>query len=311
MAWVRGIVTGRINDDGRIIAETRALEVMQGLKPGTPKEAQDAGMDLAAGRQIQERKPGPFSFMGYFGGATAMVVPFVALTLLDERRMRRLYEKYFGPLKEGEKPCFPEDVAIMHVRNTGAPARQNDAEPSGGMAETTDLLVEQVGEMVEMGVLRSDHQWTRFLLPSEVAMHQEAFNHKQFEAWNLFSQALWVRGESAQLELLRVGRDQFNGQSGIVTAGPVGDVAVTYVAKVHLNGTGWKFLDLETHNGNPMRRKMVAIVPRPYRSPLVLQLDENGGLDDFGHHFVLCGENVDLCVTHIGKAVLQALGWLL
>ncbi|MBI2552376.1 hypothetical protein HYW17_03715 [Candidatus Uhrbacteria bacterium] len=315
MPWTKGIVFGEVTQDGRIVAQTRDLQVMTTPKPPDPDAARKAGLDVDTLERVhKERKPGKFEGVAHFGGATAMLVRWVALAHLDERRMSRLLEKYFGYMPE---PAFPEWVAIMHVRNTGAPGRQNDAEPSGGMAETVNLLVDQIGEMVEMGVYKEDGR-ARFVLPRELTDHQEKFDVVQTQAWDPFiarpegdvSPSTSFFSRDVGLELLTVGRDTLNGQAGVVTAGPVGDFAITSVAKLQLEGTGWKFRDLETHNGTPMRRRMVAIAPRPDRSPVVFALNFEGGLNDFGHHFVLDGENRALAVTHIGRAVLEALGWL-
>lgn len=311
MAWVKGTVFGVVHENGNIAASTRDLRVIETQKPGTPDEAVDVGLDLDAAVQLQKRKPGTFAFTAHFGGATAMLAPFSSLVQLDDRRMRRLYEKYFGPLESGSYPRFPEDVAIMHVRNTGAPVRQNDAEPSGGMAETLHLLAEQVKEMVEMGIVDPDGP-VLFLLPSELAEHQDEFDEEQRSAWNVaYPDFAQCPGGTAALTLLDVGQDQLNGHAGILSVGPVGDVALTSVAHVRpLAKLPWRFLDLESHNGKPLHRHMVAIAPRPGKSPVVFQLNRDGIIDDFGHHFVLDGENLDLAVTHIGKAVLEALGWV-
>lgn len=306
MPWVKGIVSGRVTKEGEIIAETRNLQVMTTPKSADREAAIGEGLDAnLLERVCKERKPGMFKGVAHFGGATAILVPWAALAKLDERRMARLLGKYYGYM---ERPAFPEWVAIMHVRNTGAPAQQNCAEPSGGMASSLNLLADQVSEMVETGIY-CDKGWVRFRLPDTLSAHQEAFDREQTRTWQMVHHGLpqWYE---EQLELISVGRDQLNGQTGIVTAGPVGDVAFTCVARLHLVGTGWKFIDLETHNGVPMRRKMVAIAPRPGRSPAVFALSSEGALDDFGHHFVLDGENRELSLTNIGRAVLEALGWL-
>lgn len=346
MPWAKGLVSGEVTADGRIIAQTRGLQVMENAKPPDPAAAIAEGLDVQACQGVNARLPGIFKFTAHFGGATAMLVPWSALTLLDERRMARLLGKYYGYMPEAERR-FPEWVAVMHVRNTGAPARQNDAEPSGGMAEITDLLADQVEEMVEMGVYRDDG-WVRFRLPAELASHQETFIREQEYVWHILKPD-FPHYYGANLELLSVGRDQFNSRAGILAAGPVGDFSFTVVTKLHLRGTGWKFVDLETmqvarqrpddpwgedRKTVPMRRHMVVIAPRlgggiteiemrrssgarevpvgqfPGRSPVVFQLNADGALDDFGHHFVLDGENRELAVTHIGRAVLEALGWL-
>lgn len=300
MPWVKGTVSGEVTKDRRIIAATRNLQVMTTSKPPDPQAAIAEGLDVGLLKHIHEERPvGPFETVAHFGGATAMLVPWGALALLPDKLMDRLYRKY---------GLWGEEALIMHVRNTGAPAVQNAAEPSGGMAASVDLLAEQVGEMVEMGVCLHNG-WAGLILPDELKAYQERFQAQQREAWNILKPD-FPHLYGANLELLSVGRDQFNGRAGILAAGPVGDFSFTVVTKLHLQGTGWRFVDLETHNGAPMRRHMVAIAPRQGRSPVVFQLNAEGALDDFGLHFVLDGENSDHCLTHIGRAVLQALGWL-
>lgn len=320
MPWVKGEVSGEVTQDGRIIAVTDHLEVVRTPKPSDREAATAAGLDVDILKNIHEKRPpGKFHCTAYFGGATAMLVPWLALAgCFREDFLARLLAKYYGYLSEGER-VFPDLVAIMHVRNTGAPARQNDAEPSGGMAESVDLVAEQIGEMVEMGV-RNDKGWTRFLLPDKIKACQGRFDGQQRAAWRVLKRSFPRRYET-RLELLSVGQDSLNGQSGIVTVGPVGDFEITSVAQLHLQGTGWKFVDVETmwvqtvgqddYNLEvPLCRHMVAIAPRPGRSPVVFQLDSGGSLDEYGHHFVLDGENLELAVTHVGKAVLEALGWM-
>lgn len=309
MSWIRGFVSGEVSQ-GSIIGRTDNLEVMYTPKPVDPNAAKKEGLDVdLLDFLYKKRKPGQFKCMAHFGAATAILVPWDAITKPDELCMGRLLEKYFGYMSAcGTKPAFPGWVAVMNVRNTGAPARQNDAEPFGGMAHSLNLLADQVGEMVEMGVYR-DGGWTHFLLPKILADYQSKLYNEQEMTWKIVKPG-FCKSNEARIELMNVGSDELDGRCGIVTVGPVGDVSIISVAKLCLEGTNWKFCDLEIHNNKPMNRHTVAIAPRIGRSPVVFQLNQ-GKLDDFGHHFVLDGENRELAVTHVGRAVLEALGWLL
>lgn len=305
MAWVKGLVTGEITPDKRIIARTTDLQIMQGARPAhiTESWATPAVFD-----RIRSREPGRFETMAFMGGAGAFIVPFSSLALLPERLMDKLREKY---------GLWGEQAYIALVRNTGAPAIWNTAEPSGGMAEKTTLVIEQFCEMTEVGV-HNDNGWVRFLLPKEFETHQRDFDEEQEFWWQIAKPGFFSKS-NARLEILPVGKDEFNGRPGVLAVGPVGDFSFTLVVKLHLEGTGWKILDTEARPGKsdagepawlPLRCQVVAIVPRQGKSPLVFQMTRDGALDERGLHFVLDGENRDLAISHLSRAVLTALGWM-
>ena len=287
--WVSGIVHGTIGSDGSIIAATEGLTVRHTSKPSNPREARKVGQDFDAAWQIKNRVPGPFRFTAHFGGAIVVPVPWKALTKLDYWRMGHLLRKFFG------STGFPKWVAIMHVRNLGAPAVQSAAEPSGGMAETENLLVEQVFEIAELGIKNSYGGWVNVILPGQLRKHQARFDAEQrhVRGCMVASSPHWGThvNEEVRLKMVPVGKDTLNGTTGIVTAGPVGDIELVILTQLRLTGMRYRFFDMETHNGAPMCRRIVAIAPRVGKSPVVIQLDTEGKIDDFGLHFVLDGEN--------------------
>lgn len=306
MAWVQGLVTGVIAPDGTIIATRSELVVREGSRP---KSIGEAGADPEVFDRIRRRVPGEFRTLGFLGGATAIVVPQRSLTWLPESLMERLRVKY-GIAQ------WLDDVLVMLVRNTAAPAIQNSAEPAGGMADSTSLLLDQLEEIVEVGVFRDDG-WVRFLLPRELGEHQVAFDVEQRHAWEIVRPGFPGRYE-ATLEVLPIGRDTLDGRCGVVTVGPVGDFSFLHFARLHLNGTGWRLLDTECRPGDPfrgepewvaLRRTVMVVAPRPSKSPIGFHFGENGGLHPCGIHVPLSGEALDLNLTHLGRAAIEALGW--
>lgn len=306
MPWVKGIVSGRIEDDGRIIAMTRDIEVVQTDKPRTFEES---GSDAAVFDRLQRRVAGAFETVAHFGGATAVLVRSDALALLSDPLMAKLVQKY---------GLWDDTTFIAPVRTTSGGGRWNDAEPCGGMfeGEKDGWPFEWLEETCELGVFREDG-WLRFILPEELRSFQEAFDRRQSFWWSVVRPGFSCRHE-APIRFLPIGRDHFDGIHGIITAGPVGDFAITRIAQLYLEGTGWHFLDTESRPGNrdkgepewvPLHRKVVAIVPREGKAPLMLELHPEGHLHPGGLHLAIDGENKELVVTHIGKAVLEALGW--
>lgn len=307
MAWVQGLVTGVIAPDGTITATRSELVVREGTRP---KSIGEAGADPEVFDRIRNRTPGEFRTLGFLGGTTAIVVPFRALAWLEEHLMDRLCAKY-GFAR------WPDDVLVMLVRNTAAPAIQNSAEPAGGMADGTNLLLDQLEEIVEVGVFRDDG-WVRFLLPRELGEHQAAFDAEQRHAWEIVRPGFPGRYE-ATLEVLSIGSDTLDGRRGVVTVGPVGDFSFLHLARLHLDGTGWRLLDTEARPGNrdagepawvALRRTVMVVVPRPSKSPIGFHFsNRDGGLHPCGIHVALSGEAWDLNLTHLGRAAIEALGW--
>ena len=309
MAWVRGLATGTIVPNGDIIAGVGDLRVIEGPRP---TRIEEVSADPDVFDRIRRRVPGNFQTFGFLGGATAIVVPFRALVWLSEPLMERLRVKYGFER-------WSDSALIMFTRNTAAPAIQNAAEPAGGMAEDTNLLVEQLKEIVEVGVY-DERGWMRFLLPPELSMHQLSFDMEQERAWEIV-RAGFPRGMyNARLELLAVGRDTFNGRRGVVTAGPVGDFSFLHFARLHLDDRiSRRFLDTEARPGNrergepewvALRRTVMVVVPRVGKSPIGFHFGDDGTMHPCGVHVALSGEAWEYNLTHLGRAAIEALGWV-
>ena len=306
MAWVQGLAVGTIAHNGAITATRSELVVREGSRPST---IEGSGADPVMVDRIRRRVPGDFQTLAFLGGATAILVPFRALTWLPEPLMERLRVKYGFD-------AWPDEALVMLVRNTAAPAIQNAAEPAGGMAEDTDLLLEQLREIVEVGVY-NDHGWASFRLPLELRERQESFDAEQQHAWRI------VRSEfpsthDASLDILPLGTDTLDGRLGIVTVGPVGDFAFLHLARLHLEGTGWRLLDTEARPGNrergeskwvALRRTVMVVVPRAGKSPIGFHFGSDGTLHPCGIHVPFSGEAWEHNLTHNGRAAIKALGW--
>ncbi|MDP3771525.1 MAG: hypothetical protein Q8R16_04445 [bacterium] len=307
MAWVQGIVTGSIAQNGDVTATVGNLRVQDGSRPHT---LEGAGADPEAFDRIRQRSPGEFETPAFLGGATAIVVPFRALTWLPEHLMDRLRVKY-------GIETWPDEALVLLVRNTAAPAIQNSAEPAGGMAESVHLLAEQLGEIVEVGVCHEDG-WARFLLPPELNVYQGRFDGEQGNVWG-FVRPNFPQRYEARLDILPIGRDVLEGRRGVVRVGPVGDFSLLHIARLHLNGDGWRLFDTECRPGNrergepewvALRRTVMVVVPRPGKSPIGFHFGEDGGLHPCGIHVPLSGEALELNLTHLGRAAIEALGWI-
>ena len=243
--------------------------------------------------------------------ATAIVVPFRALVWLSEPLMERLRVKYGFER-------WPDDALILLTRNTAAPAIQNSAEPAGGMAEDTNLLLEQIKEIVEVGVYREPGGWVRFVLPDALTEHQTTFDAEQQVAWETVLGAYpSMPGHEARLELLPIGPDTLDGHRGVITVGPVGDFSFLHLARLHLDGMGWRLFDTEARPGNEgeaewvaLDRTVMVVVPREDRSPIGFHFGDDGTLHPCGIHVALSGEALEYNLTHLGRAAIEALNWL-
>ncbi len=302
--WIQALVVGEIEADGSIHLTIKQMTPMTSPRP---KSVEESGADPDMIRRINERVPGRIETLGFIGGAVAQIVPLDAMDLLPQAHMAKLYQKYglFGP-----------DAFLAMVRNTGANAIWNCAEPSGGMAEDANLMLDQLKEGCELGIFNDDG-WCHLILPPELASFQAEFTAEQRFWWEIVKPGFPV-GSDAGIELLPVGRDTRNGQPGICRCGPVGDVSFTIVTRITLSYSWFRFLDTESRPGRlsegerawvPLRRKVVAIVPRPKKSPLMLELNPEGQLHPGGLHVVIDGENTRHVISHLSTAVLEALGW--
>lgn len=304
MAWVKGVVHGAIHRDGTIECDATDLVVIEGQRP---KSIEEAGSDAGVFDDIRTRTPGRFITSAFLGGATALLVPWKSLVLLDQRSMGLLQVKY--GIAE-----WPEWALALLVRNSAAPAIQNAAEPAGGMAETPDLLLEQLKEIAELCVF-NDMGCREFALPRELHEHDDAFQSEQ-RAWWSHNGMRAGNAMPAALTMLDIGRDRFNDRRGVVTVGPVGDLSFLTLARLQLDGVGWRLCDTECRPGRPgeqqwmpLRRTVMVVVPRTGKSPIGLEFGEDGGLHPCGIHVALSGEARDLNLTHLGRAAIEALGW--
>ncbi len=306
MAWMQGLITGTIASNGDIIAKIGDLRTVEGPRP---THISEAGADPEVFDRIRRRVSGEFQTLGFLGGATAILVPFRSLTWLPESLMERLLVKY-------GLDRWPNEALVMLVRNTAAPVIQNSAEPAGGMAEDAQLLAEQLEEIVEVGVCREDG-WARFLLPPELGVHQEHFDLEQRSVWGFVRPEFPSRYEAA-IDILPIGRDVLEGRRGVVTVGPVGDFSFLHLARLHLNGDGWRLFDTECRPGNrergepewvALRRTVAVVVPRAGKSPILFHFGDDGGLHPCGIHLALSGEAWEYNLTHLGRAAIEALNW--
>lgn len=309
MSWVRGVVSVDILGDGSMHACTSELEVVEGQKPLT---FEDSGADAEVFDCLRRREPGRFETVAYFGGATAILVPFGTLSLLSASEMARLDQKFgFAGM-----PLVGRQALMMLVRNTGAPAQWNCAEPAGGMASDVDLELEAVKEIVELGVFH-DEGWLGFRLAAGSAEHQAALHGEQEEVWGAVNPDLRLTNWTT-LHDMSLGQDSLDGRTGIVSAGPVGDLSLCTVKRIGTEprfSDGWRFLDTELHLGSdgeviPLRRKVVAVVPRDDKAPVMFELGPDGRLHVGGVHVVLEGENLELLTSVLAKRVLRVLGWV-
>lgn len=271
MTWVRGVVSGVVETDERIVAVIRDVEIMTTPRPAT-FEASGADLEVFERLRTRPRPPGPFETVAFFGGATAVLVPFQALSLLPPGQMEKLLQKY---------GAWGEEAFMAPVRTTSGAGRWNDAEPCGGMFEgpKDGWPFEWLGEVCELGVYRDDG-WVKFVLPAELAHCQAAFDETQAFWWAVTRPGFPCQYE-APIKFLEVGNDRLDGVPSILTAGPVGDFSATRTARLELSGTGWRFLDTESRPGKReagepewvgLGRKVVAIVQRFGKAPLMFEL---------------------------------------
>lgn len=305
LPWLQARMRGEITADRRIILNSSEHRIMD---PPRPERVEESGANPEMLRKIQAREPGQINTLGYVGGAIAQIVPFHALSLLEPKLMAKLVVKY---------GAWEDTAYLAMVRTTSGSYIWNCAEPSGGMADTPILQLEQLKEGVELGIFKKDG-WLQFLLPNSLREYQAEFDQEQTFWWNIVRPG-FPRAYSAPIEFLPVGNDSWDGRPGIINAGDIGNIQVVNTARIHLQGTGWQFVDTESRPGNPakeepewvaLRRKVMAIVPRPGRTPLMLELDSEGRLHPGGLHVAIEGENRGYVISYLSEAVLQALGWL-
>jgi len=251
----------------------------------------------------------------FIGGGITYIVQGFHMSLLANGLMHRLFEKYgaFGP-----------NVILAFARNTGAPAVWNAAEGSVGMAESLNLDLERYCEGTELGVY-SDDGWYRLNFTQLSGEDQAEVHISQSMWWSRVAPRM-KRAEGvdetygAPVRILSHGRDSLGGVQGVLAAGPVGDLG--FIQLAHLeppDDERLRFIDCECYMGDnvdgyqewvPLRRQMVAIMPREGKSPIVFPLTRDGRFNEFALPFVLEGENIELCLAHTMREVLAAMRWL-
>ena len=296
-----------VERDGSIILDVTKIEPGEGHRP---LEAKYAGADPAALHRLTKRIRGPISTYCWPGEATALLAPFDKLQTLPEHLITKLKAKY-GVWEIG--------VLLNEVRNTGAPYIWNVAEPSGGMAESANLELEAMLEIVEMGFYREDG-WASFDVSRLAsADHSQEVLAEQERLWRSINPTLERRCAVELLPIDRFGTDTFNGRRGIISVRKDGGLGFLRAAYLPLKEDGWRLRDLEEHfdpqsqTSQMLDRKIVGIVERiGGRSSLMLEFAPNGRLDECGLHVALSGEALKYNIGHLTRYALgpRGLGWI-
>ncbi|MBI3638563.1 hypothetical protein HY227_02360 [Candidatus Wolfebacteria bacterium] len=318
-SWIQGQLEIEITD-GRMIAQT-VKKV--GRKIPRPRTFQDAFSDFthpqAAAEHYHEiylkllnRIPGHYDYLGFMGGATAILVESNKLRRLPEPLMDKLADWYGGP--------WGDITYLAQVRTTGANSIRNCAEPCGGMAGDFDLQAEMMGECIELGVYNWKG-WVRFILPDHLTHCQAKLDSEQQAWWKVVRQDFPCAHE-ARLEFLNIGRDELDGRKGIISPGHVSEFSLVAWAQLELPDAEdeWLLTDLEVRPGKPntresewvpLNRTTVGITTRGEgKAPIAYIFNRDGGVDESALHVVLEGENRDRALSHLSIPALRALGWL-
>lgn len=299
MSWVYAVAEASISYDQVISLWLSGVELREGQRPIGPTEGFSPNLRVL--EAIRARRVGLWVSPVFLGGATVVLAPFACLKTLPQEGLDRLWQKY-GP--------WYDEVVLAAVRNTMAPALWNVAEPFGGMAESSDLEAERLKELAELSVY-SQEGWLSFDV--EPQSLSDAVIDEQREVWRSLDSEAPCAG-SLLLRGLWLGVDIFDGQACIVSAGPIGDLAIVKFAKIETRRTGLRIRDGELDSeGQPLNRKMVAIARRAEgRSPIMFEFAPDGGLDPCGLHTPLSGEAVEYSIGHLFRAALgpHGLGWL-
>lgn len=305
--WMRAKVEGAVERDGSIVLDVIEIEPGEGHRP---VEAKYGGADPAVLHRLTKRIQGPISTWCWPGGATALSAPFCRLQTLPENLVTKLEAKY---------GVWEIEVLLNEVRNTGAPYIWNVAEPSGGMAQSANLELEAMLEIVEMGFYREDG-WASFDV-SKLAERDYSTEvlAEQERLWRSIDPSLERRCAVKLLPNDRFGTDFFNGRRGIISVRKDGDLGFLTAAYILLEENGWCLRDLEEHfdpqsqTSSMLNRKIVGIVQRiGGRSPLMLEFAPDGGLDECGLHVALSGEALTYNIGHLTRYTLESrgLGWI-
>ncbi len=309
LPWVQGLIRGRMQG-GRIAAQV--VERRLG-GPGRPRTFEESGAVREVYERLRARDSSDnfeFETLGFLGGAVAWLLPSRRLALPVGGQRDRLTTFNCEPLSDLMY------VALM--RNLGAPTIWFCAEPAGGMQEDPEIdwLFDLLDEGLELGVHNS-YGWMSYRLPDSLQRYQMALYKKQAEWWNLVRPGFPCIVQS-QITFPPVGDDTLDGESGIICPClPAGEFSFLKVAMLSLEGAGWQLCDLEcrrTGKGwQPLNRKVVGILPREEKSPMLYQFGPDGALDQCGPHFPLSGEVVEYVLSHLSIPLLgpHGLDWLM
>ncbi|MDO8599205.1 MAG: hypothetical protein Q7S02_03785, partial [bacterium] len=59
-----------------------------------------------------------------------------------------------------------------------------------------------------------------------------------------------------------------------------------------------------------LRRTVAVVVPRTGKSPILFHFGDDGGCHPCGVHLALSGEAWAYNLTHLGRAAIEAMGWV-
>ncbi len=284
MPYVLGTATVTIHEDGRREVVTRDLRVVEGNKPRTLAAS---GSDPQVWKQLRAGTPGTYETLAHFGGATGILVPRCALALPDPQFLDQM---------AGEFGALGEEVLLGAVRTGTSAARQFCVDTCGGMFTSLDWELETLFSMLKI-LPFNENGWVRLVLPDALAAFQNRFFAQQEHRWEVARPGLFrTQNYEARLTFVPQGNDRFDGESTLVVFGPLGDCQFIRVARLELEGEGYRFCDGEWRPGKPdigerelepLHRQIVATTTAANHPgvPLVLQLHPDGHLHQGGLHY--------------------------
>ncbi|MEI6477622.1 MAG: hypothetical protein WCO52_01385 [bacterium] len=300
--WVLSTVTGTVEDDGTIHLNSFDHVPQFSPKPSSSVESRVTDYDFNG---ISQRTSGVYKTNTHIGGAISMMVPLAALRMFgSEKWDQRLLGRVGEP-----------NTRIVHVaaiRNAGAPAEQFVAAPFGGMATSTEFELEQLMEGIGECLVFQDDGWARVRLPDKLAHHQQRVDEELHHIWSIVRPDFPQKYE-VDIALHDIGRDTLDGRSGVISCGPVGDLALLSFAALDLTPVGnWMLRDGELSGDRALNRPFVAMFERRGCSPLMFPCKREGGFDPNGMAVPISGDVVHESLSHLERAILgpRGLDWL-
>ncbi|MBI4135640.1 hypothetical protein HY477_02810 [Candidatus Uhrbacteria bacterium] len=321
MSYVSGIAAITLHEDGQREVRTSDLRVVEGGKPRTLAES---GSDPDVWAMIRANKPGTYETLAHFGGATGLLVPRCAIALPDPDFLDQM---------AGEFGTLGDDALLGAVRTGASAARQFCVDTCGGMFTTLGWTGEALASTLKILPFREDG-WVRILLPDGLAQYQKTFDAQHARRWQVTRPDFEQKYET-RLTFMLTGNDRFNDEPTLVVFGPLGDCQFIRVARLELEGEGYRFCDGEWRSGErvinqrrpepeqqelvpallPLHRQIVATttVANHPGVPLILQLDQTGQLHPGGMNVFVEGSPLSRrLLSHNPARVLgpHGLGWL-